>query len=47
MNWQLTLPPPGTCDWGDCDAVADGWRFSDSHGWLPVCYAHSFALVMS
>jgi hypothetical protein len=30
--------PPGTCDWGYCDNLATVWRWTDEHGWLPVCH---------
>lgn len=33
------------CDWGWCDGVVSGWRWSGSHGWLPVCVAHSVWIV--
>lgn len=35
-----------TCDWGDCDEVAEGFRLTFPWGgwhapiWLPVCRAH-------
>lgn len=34
------LHPIGTCDWGGCTRPSTAWRFSDSHGWLPVCGLH-------
>lgn len=36
----VTLPEAGSCDWGDCIGVAEGYRWSDDHGWLPVCRDH-------
>jgi hypothetical protein len=41
-----SLPPAGemtgTCDWGDCDALAERWRWSSDVGeWLPVCWTHA------
>lgn len=40
-NREPLEPPWGTCDWGDCDEVADRWRWSEDHGgWLPVCGWH-------
>jgi hypothetical protein len=36
-----------TCDWGDCDEPAAGWRMWIPLGgwhrpiWLPVCVKHS------
>lgn len=35
--------PAGTCDWGDCDQLASGWRWDDDHGWLPVCSWHGLS----
>lgn len=31
----------GTCDWGQCDAEATEWRWSENgEAWLPVCREH-------
>lgn len=30
-----------TCDWGGCGEEAVRERFSDEHGWLPVCARHA------
>ncbi len=32
--------PGGSCDWGFCDRHFHSWRWSESHGWLPVCWYH-------
>lgn len=29
------------CDWGRCSKPAIGERFSQGHGWLPVCPEHA------
>jgi hypothetical protein len=36
------LEPPGTCDWGGCDELAEFWRLGKRgfSGYLPVCSAH-------
>ena len=34
-------PVGGTCDWGDCQFWAITRRWSDGHGWLPVCEKHA------
>jgi hypothetical protein len=41
-QWESHGPPPSdppthTCDWGNCNAVATGVRFSPGQGWLAVC----------
>ena len=35
------IGPIGTCDWGGCDEVAEGLRWSFRLArWLPVCRQH-------
>ncbi len=31
----------GTCDWGRCNDDAVQERYSEAHGWLPVCQHHT------
>lgn len=33
--------PFGTCDWGGCHRLSTRWRYSTTHGWLPVCWFHT------
>lgn len=35
-----TSGPGGTCDWGNCSRAAVSVRYSQDHGWLPVCARH-------
>lgn len=37
--------PLGSCDWGECDEPGYGEAYSDSHGWLPVCWRHYCAAL--
>lgn len=38
-------PPLGSCDWGGCDEPGYGEAYSDTHGWLPVCWTHYCAAL--
>jgi hypothetical protein len=43
MTDKPNEPSLTTCDWGDCDDPAIDSRWSDEHGWLPVCARHAAA----
>lgn len=41
-----TVPKPKRlaecgCDWGECPNDDVDWRWTDDHGWLPVCAEHA------
>ena len=40
--------PGGTCDWGACNGLSEGWRWDEeSKRWLPVCWRHSLGFFLA
>lgn len=48
VAWHLGLIVGDECDWGDCNGRAIAARYDKALTlWLPVCYVHQFAPLVS